>query len=189
MKLIVVTSTKFFVEENSIIDALFEEGVDYLHIRKPDSDIEFCERLVKLINKKWYKKIIMNDHFKLKEEYGLKGIHVSDRTPDLPKGYNGFYTRSCTTFEEIDYWKKRAGYVVTLGMDDEEKAHRFELAGVIDKNVIADQVRSVDDVRKFRSMGFGGVVLDDLLWGQFDFHQTANYSNLIKTFKDIRKAI
>lgn len=189
MKLIVVTSPKFFVEENGIIDALFREGLDFLHIRKPDSEIEFCERLVKLIDSKWYKKIIMNDHFKLKDEYGLKGIHISERNPEMPKGYNGFYTRSCSSFEEIDYWKKRAGYVVTLGMDDPEKAHRFKLADVIDKNVIAEQVHSLDDVRKFRDMGFGGVVADDILWGQFDFHQTTHYKDLIETFKSIRKIV
>lgn len=35
MKLIVVTPPTFFVEEDQIITALFEEGLDILHLRKP----------------------------------------------------------------------------------------------------------------------------------------------------------
>ena len=37
MKLIVVTAPTFFVEEDKIITALFEEGLDILHLRKPSS--------------------------------------------------------------------------------------------------------------------------------------------------------
>jgi len=37
MKLIIVTAPTFFVEEDKIITALFEEGLDILHLRKPDS--------------------------------------------------------------------------------------------------------------------------------------------------------
>ena len=33
MKLIVVTAPTFFVEEDKIITALFEEGLDILHLR------------------------------------------------------------------------------------------------------------------------------------------------------------
>ena len=37
MKLIVVTAPTFFVEEDKIITALFEEGLDILHLRKPET--------------------------------------------------------------------------------------------------------------------------------------------------------
>ena len=37
MKLIVVTTPTFFVEEDKIITALFEEGLDILHLRKPET--------------------------------------------------------------------------------------------------------------------------------------------------------
>ena len=102
MKLIVATSPSFFVEENAILEAFFDEGLDYLHLRKPDSDPIYCERLLTLLNKKWHKHIVTNDHFYLKDEYDLKGIHISARHPELPKGYEGFYTRSCYTIEEIE---------------------------------------------------------------------------------------
>ena len=49
MKLIVVTTPTFFVEEDKIITALFEEGLDVLHLRKPETPAMYSERLLTLI--------------------------------------------------------------------------------------------------------------------------------------------
>lgn len=49
MKLIVVTAPTFFVEEDKIITALFEEGLDILHLRKPETPAMYSERLLTLI--------------------------------------------------------------------------------------------------------------------------------------------
>ena len=46
MKLILVTTDNFFVEENIIINTLFDEGLDVLHLRKPDSEPILCEMLL-----------------------------------------------------------------------------------------------------------------------------------------------
>ena len=37
MKLVLITKPTFFVEEDKIIASLFEEGLDNLHLYKPDS--------------------------------------------------------------------------------------------------------------------------------------------------------
>ena len=111
MKIVVATPPFFFVEENTILQTLFEEGLDMLHIRKPDSEPIFCERLLTLMPNKWYHRIIVNDHFYLQNEYGLKGIHLSERNPVEPKGYKGFITCSCTA-EDLNKGNDRYGYVV-----------------------------------------------------------------------------
>ena len=46
MKLILITTPTYFVEEDKIITALFEEGLDTLHLRKPDTAPMFAERLL-----------------------------------------------------------------------------------------------------------------------------------------------
>lgn len=187
MKLIVATCPSFFVEENAILDAFFNEGLDYLHLRKPDSDPVYCERLLTLLDSKWRKRIVVNDHFYLKDEYDLKGIHISARHPELPKGYEGFYTRSCYSLEEIEYWKKRSNYVLADSMDS-EKLHRYQQAGVINNKVIAHELNSLDDIKLYRDAGFGGILAAQIIWNQFDFHQSSNYKDLITFFKKIRKA-
>ena len=38
MKLILITTPEYFVEEDQILNALFEEGLDILHLRKPGTE-------------------------------------------------------------------------------------------------------------------------------------------------------
>ena len=49
MKLILLTCPEFFVEEDKILTTLFEEGLDILHLRKPNSEPVYCERLLSLM--------------------------------------------------------------------------------------------------------------------------------------------
>ena len=51
MKLIVLTEPGFFIEEDKILTSLFEEGLDTLHLRKPDSEPVYCERLLSQIGR------------------------------------------------------------------------------------------------------------------------------------------
>jgi hypothetical protein len=69
MKLIVVTTPTFFVEEDKIITALFEEGLDVLHLRKPETPAMYSERLLTLIPDKYHRRIVTHEHFYLKEEF------------------------------------------------------------------------------------------------------------------------
>ena len=84
MKLILITPPTFFVEEDKIITALFEEGLDILHLRKPDSAPMYAERLLTLIPEQFHKRIVVHENFYLKDEYKLKGIHLNSRNPNIP---------------------------------------------------------------------------------------------------------
>ena len=46
MKLAIMTRPTFFVEEDKILEALFDEGLDDLHIFKPNSSPLYVERLL-----------------------------------------------------------------------------------------------------------------------------------------------
>ena len=187
MKLFVETSPIFFVEENAILDAFFNEGLDFLILNKPNSNPLFCERLLTLLNKRWRNRIIVNEHFYLKDEFDLKGIHLDELHKELPRGYSGFYTRSCNTIEEIDYWKRRCQYVITPKLD-EELTHRYVAAKVLCDKVIANEIKNIDDVKKYHDMGFGGVVASNAIWNQFDAYQSVSYKQLIDFFKKLHKA-
>lgn len=89
MKLILITKPTYFVEEDKIITTLFDEGLDYLHLRKPDTAPVYAERLLTLIPEKYRKRIVVHGHFYLKEEYNLKGIHLNHRNPVAPDNYSG----------------------------------------------------------------------------------------------------
>src|SRR5574344_480339 len=58
MKLILVTTPNYFIEEDKILTALFEEGLDILHMCKPSSVPMFAERLLTLIPSQYHKRIV-----------------------------------------------------------------------------------------------------------------------------------
>ena len=45
-KLIVITSPYFFKGEDSILSHLFDEGMQHLHLRKPDSEANELRKLL-----------------------------------------------------------------------------------------------------------------------------------------------
>ena len=79
MKLILITPPTYFVEEDKIITALFEEGLDTLHLRKPGTAPMFAERLLTLIPEQYHKRIVVHGHF-LSE----RGIQTERNSPERP---------------------------------------------------------------------------------------------------------
>ena len=101
MKLIVMTKSTFFVEEDKILQALFDGGLENLHLYKPGWEPVYSERLLTLLPEEYYKKITVHDHFYLKEEYRLRGIHLDRPDQQAPKGYKGKLSRTCRRLEDL----------------------------------------------------------------------------------------
>ena len=118
MKLIAITTPTFFVEEDQIITALFEEGLDILHLRKPETAPMYSERLLTLIPAKYHKRIVVHDHFYLQEEFGLMGVHLSERNPNEPHDFSGHLTTSCTSLEELRSKKRYYDYTILYPVFD-----------------------------------------------------------------------
>ena len=94
MKLVIMTKSTFFVEEDKILSSLFDEGLDNLHLFKPGASPMFSERLLTLLPEDYYRKITVHDHYYLKQEYDLAGIHIDNPSAALPEGYKGKYSRT-----------------------------------------------------------------------------------------------
>ncbi|MBE6275246.1 MAG: thiamine phosphate synthase [Bacteroides sp.] len=199
MKLILITPPTYFVEEDKIITDLFEEGLDILHLRKPNTAPMFAERLLTLIPEQYHKRIVVHGHFYLKEEYKLKGIHLNSRNPQQPNHYKGHLSRSCHSLEEVKEYKKSCDYVFLSPVfdsitkkdyhanytpDEIRKAHK---AGIIDKKVIALGGIDVDNIRQVKNYGFGGAAIMGALWNKFDARSDYDYSQLIEHFRKLKK--
>lgn len=102
MKWIVITLPDFIENESTYINQLFKAGIDLLHLRKPESNIEECKRLIQEIDKKWHKKIVVHDHFELCQEFHLHGIHLNRRNHEIPEGFQGSISQSCHSFKEVE---------------------------------------------------------------------------------------
>jgi thiamine monophosphate synthase len=79
-KLIIITPEKDIPEETGTINALFDAGLQILHVRKPIYTLEETKNLITLISPVFHPKIILHNHYELIEEFGLKGAHLSEKT-------------------------------------------------------------------------------------------------------------
>ncbi len=199
MKLIVVTPPKFFIEEDKIITALFEEGLDILHIRKPETSAMYCERLLTLIPKRYHKRIVTHEHFYLKEEFDLMGIHLNRRNSNEPHDYSGHVSTTCRTLAELQNKKHFYDYVFVKPLFDNSSKVNFsdsfpyatiremKKKKLIDSKVMAAGGISDKNIEIAKELGFGGVVVMSDLWEKFDARNDRNYLGIIKYFKRLQK--
>lgn len=89
MKLVIMTKSTFFVEEDKILASLFDEGMDNLHLFKPGSSPMYSERLLTLLPKDFYKKITVHEHYYLNNEYRLGGTHIDNPADIAPQRFQG----------------------------------------------------------------------------------------------------
>lgn len=201
MKLIVMTRATFFVEEDKILTTLFEAGLDNLHLYKPGAEPIYSERLLTLLNEDYYGKITVHDHFYLKDEYRLRGIHINTAEGEAPSGYRGNISRTCHAVSELKEAKKRSNYVflktlfdsqsnprdkANLTMDELKAASK---QGLIDKKVYAMGGMNLDNIHIAKELGFGGVVICGDLWNRFKILGGLDYKELIAHFEKLRKAV
>lgn len=89
MKLIVITSPEFLPGETELMQAMLEEGLDRIHLRKPGCTAAELAALIERFPAPFRPRITLHDHFPLQRTYGLGGVHLNGRNPDLPDGYRG----------------------------------------------------------------------------------------------------
>lgn len=200
MKLIVVTTPTFFVEEDKIITALFEEGLDILHLRKPKTSAIYSERLLTLIPEKYHRRIVTHEHFYLKEEFDLMGIHLNTRNPQEPHDYAGHVSCSCHSIDEVKGKKHFYDYVFMSPIYDSiskegynsaytaEELQQASKEKIIDSKVMALGGIKLNNMQEVKSYGFGGAVVLGDLWNKFDVCTDQDYLAVIKHFKELKKA-
>lgn len=201
MKLVLMTKPTFFVEEDKIIASLFDEGLDNLHLYKPGSAPMYAERLLSLLPEDYHRKITVHDHYYLKSEYNLAGIHIDSPDAPLPDGYRGHFSRTSMDLNLLKVAKKKSEYVFLKyifhsqsekdaeATFSEEQLREASRKGLIDRHVYALGGMNLDNVRYAKDLGFGGVVICGDLWNRFDIHNQQDYRELITHFEKLRKAV
>mgnify|MGYP000783338791 FL=1 len=186
-------------EEDKIITALFEEGLDILHLRKPETPAMYSERLLTLIPQKYHKRIITHEHFYLQEEFSLMGIHLNTRNPKEPHDYSGHISCTCHSLDEVRNKKHFYDYLflspiyncitktgVTSGFTAEE-LRQAEKSKIIDSKVMALGGITSDNILEIKDYGFGGAVIMGDLWNKFNACTDRDYLEVIRHFKKLKE--
>ena len=196
-----MTKPTFFVEEDKILANLFDEGLENLHLYKPGASPMFSERLLTLLGDDCRRKITVHGHFYLKEEYGLKGIHIDDAFTEQPAGYKGNLTRTCHAISELKEAKRHSNYVFLHSIydsqtnpDEKQSFTHEELVnasklGLIDRKVYALGGMNLDNVKEAKDLGFGGIVICGDLWNRFNIHNEIDYKELLTHFEKLLKTV
>lgn len=193
MQLIIITTPHFFDREAEAITALFHQGLEILHLRKPKASIEELERLLNQLPQEYLERIVTHERFSLVSTFHLKGIHLNARNPRVPIGYKGYISRSCHSFEEVTEHKKscqyvflspiynsisKEGYNATFSLEELKMASK---QGVIDSQVMALGGICLEHLTEVKSLGFGGAVLLGDIWK----HKGDSFINHFQEIKQI----
>ena len=78
--LIVLTSEKEIINEAMLLNQLFDNGLEVLHLRKPSFDIDGYRKLLDEIDVKHLSRIMIHQYHELSTEFGLRGIHIQEQS-------------------------------------------------------------------------------------------------------------
>ncbi|RKR09553.1 thiamine-phosphate pyrophosphorylase [Flavobacterium sp. 90] len=193
--MIVITNPSAIANEINIIDALFEEGLSLLHIRKPDfSEIEMVE-FIKQIKLEYRSNLVLHSHHDLAEDFGINRIHFSEKerkkSHDFPARfpkpcrYKSTSTHSIEDFNSLendfDYAFLSPVFKSISKEDYHPKENLFEsLKSRTNYNTKVIALGGIDseNIKKTLENGFDDVALLGAIW---------NNENPIKQFKLCQK--
>lgn len=174
--LVVITLPHIFEGEADVLNALFAEGLQCLHLRKTDASEAEVESLLRLVKPEYYSHITVHYHHGLAVRHSLGGVHLSGRTPGVPEGWQGRVSRSCHSLAELadepqryDYSFlspifdsiSKQGYNAAFSPEVLLQAHRDD---VLNDRAIALGGVEPQNMKQLHSWGFGGAAVLGGLW-------------------------
>ncbi|WP_299247892.1 thiamine phosphate synthase [uncultured Lacinutrix sp.] len=177
--IVVIAPENDIPNEIEILNQLFQEGLEYYHLRKPDKDYQaHCEYLNK-IDKQYHNKIVVHYHHELVNDFNLKGIHFQEQKRidniDNPgryfKNLNLFGKTISSSFHEpkdledcyfeFDYHLLSP---VFSSISKEGYNGRGFNVNAIDKTIIGMGGVTVDNLPAFDTLGYNGVGVLGGIW-------------------------
>ena len=177
MKLIAITTDRFFNGEAEGITALFEEGLERLHLRKPEASAAETAEWLAAIPEAFHSRIVLHDHFGLTNRFNLGGIHLNRRNP-APVGQPKSISRSCHSLAEIKEHSGADYYFLSPAFDSISKPgyrQGFELdeaAEAFARRTVTADVYALGGITPERlhlvkQTGFAGAAVLGALWDAY----------------------
>jgi thiamine-phosphate pyrophosphorylase len=109
MNLIICSSPSAIAHEQELINVLIQEGMTMFHLRKPNDTEEELRRWLENTDDKTKAHTVIHSHWKLAEEFKLKGIHIGARA------YQSLST------EEREYWIAKNNFTISSSIHNESE--------------------------------------------------------------------
>lgn len=181
---IVITMPEMFPGETEVVNTLFANGMQRLHLRKPGASEQEMAEWIGRIDLPFRQRIIVHDHHRLLRTMGLGGIHLNARNPEAPAWFSAerkkrgsvTLSRSCHSLEEIAQWKGICDYLFLSPIFDSISKGGYTSAftretllqayhdGLFCKPVYALGGVSAYNIRSIYDYGFAGAAVIGSLW-------------------------
>ncbi len=76
--ILVITPEQSVRNETEIINELFKEGLELLHVRKPVMNAEAIRNYIKSIHSGYHEQLVLHSHYILAEEFGTPRLHFRE---------------------------------------------------------------------------------------------------------------
>ena len=192
MRILVITDVPFTATEPAAIRQLLDEGVERVHLRKPDASEEALRRLIEALPAECYPRLTLQDRLPLAVEYGLGGAHLNRRNAAVPAGFRGLVSRSCHTLDEVAA-HPACDYLFLSPLFDSISKSGYraaftdgELRDAAVRGLLGERVVALGGIRpellpRVRELGFGGAALLGAVW------RDASPAALHRTMERIRR--
>jgi thiamine-phosphate pyrophosphorylase len=199
MKVIILSPQKQVEDEIDKVIALFEEGLNIFHLRKPHYSTAKLRSYLDKIPHEFHNRIVIHSHHKLALKYNLKGIHLTSKHRKTNfrnwlrlkgiKRKNPWITVS-TSFQsisELELYNDLYDYVFLSPIFDSLSGQDYQ-SGFKEFSLSSATKRS-----NYKIVALGGVELDKLekasdlgFWACGFLGTIWNHENSIEKFKMIK---
>jgi len=107
--IIVITPEDKVQNETEIINQLFQEGLDLLHIRKPFINQNEMKDFIQKIDSKFHSQLVLHSHYDLAENFNISRFHF--REVDRQNGLSQSFTDKIisTSVHDIETFNELSG--------------------------------------------------------------------------------
>lgn len=195
MKLTLITPPETVNEEMETIRAVFGEGLDRLHLRKPGWRWSEWEKYLENLPVEFLPKMVIHGQPELALKYEMGGIQLSSgqEASEIPGAWKGTRSKSAHSFKEMESQKDQFDYFLLSPIFDSisKEGHRGEfemeeLKGFLQRErpyrVVALGGIKPDNIGQVKEAGFDGAALLGFIW------QCTTTKERIEAFKKIKYA-
>ena len=178
MELLVITRPGL-EDETALCNELFAKGLGRLHLRKPEARRKQLADWIERIEPPYRRRIVVHDHFDLALQFGLGGIHLGRRNPDVPEWFDRKHfslSRSCHSIAEVKSCQADYDYVFLSPIFDSISKQgyraafsREELAearDLLSRNVYALGGITFERLPEVERLGFAGAAMLGGFWDE-----------------------
>jgi len=170
--IIIISNPSPLAYEHEIIRHLFNEGLEIFHLRKKEFSENTMRSFIENIPEPHLKKIVLHSHHHLVKEYGLRGVHESQKFRGEMQG--GTISVSFHSFEELQKFGIKYDYCFLSPIFDSISKEGYKSGFNPDevKVFLKDRKEKVialggideHKVETVKEIGFSGIALLGAIW-------------------------